>query len=91
MSIIFYFQIYFPALFQEDEKHSHYQKEKGYEMIPLQSLVLEQQGNYYGEDSQGNHFLDDLELDKIERTAVVGKTYSVGRDLRAIFEKRYAP
>ena len=48
-------------------------------MIPLESLVLEKQCHYHGEDGQRNHFLNDFQLYEIERASVVYETDSVRR------------
>ena len=46
----------------------------------MDGLALEYEQDDDGEDGEGDDFLDDLELDEIERTAVLGVTYAVGRD-----------
>ena len=60
-------------------------------MVPLERLSLEHHGHEDCEDRQGNHFLDDLELHKVERTAVLDKADAVGRHLCAVFKKGHTP
>ena len=43
------------------------------------------------EDRERDHFLNDLEFKKRERTAVAFKTETVGRHLKGLFKKRNAP
>ena len=60
-------------------------------MVPLESLSLEHKGDYHSEDSEGNDFLDDLELHQVERTSVVNESDSVGRNLSAVLEECHRP
>ena len=60
-------------------------------MVPLQALALEHYHSYQGKDCKRNHFLDDLELHKIERTSVVDEADSVCWNLGAIFKECHCP
>ena len=60
-------------------------------MVPLDGLALEQEGDDDGEDGQGDHFLDDLELHQVEGTAVALEADPVRRDREAVFEEGDAP
>ena len=60
-------------------------------MIPLEALAFEHEGYHDGEDRQGNHFLDDLELHERERTSVLDESDPVCRHLGAILEEGYDP
>ena len=80
-----------PGLFQEYEENRHYQEKESHEMVPLESLVLEHQGDYEGENRKGDDLLYDLELDKAERSAVLGKPDPVRRNLGAVLEKGDTP
>ena len=60
-------------------------------MIPLDGLSLEQEGDDDGEDGQGDHFLDDFQLQQVEGTAVAHEADPVGGDGEAVLEKGDAP
>jgi len=60
-------------------------------MVPVQLLVLEEEVGNYGKHYQRDALLNNLELNQIERTAVVDKTDTVGRYLAAVLEKGYYP
>ena len=83
----------FPAfvLFQEDEKDGEDEAEECGEMVPLQGLVLEHEGDDDSEDGEGDDFLDDLQLHEGERAAVFDEAYPVGRHLGAVFEEGHSP
>ena len=78
-------------LFQEDEEYGQHQAYEGREVVPVDSLSLEDEHHDDGEDRQGDYFLYHLELQQVERTAVALETYAVGRHGQAIFEEGYAP
>lgn len=60
-------------------------------MIPVKGLSGEEALRHYGEDTQADHFLDDLQLYESERSAVVNETKTVGRHLTAVLEERDSP
>ena len=60
-------------------------------MVPLQGLSFEHDGYHECEDCQRYHFLDDLELHDVERTAVVYEAYLVGGHLGDVFKEGYSP
>ena len=60
-------------------------------MVPLQGFALEEEDYHDGEDRQGDRFLDDLELDQAEGTAVDSGSDPVGRDHQGIFQQGDAP
>ena len=74
-------------LFHEHEVNSQYQADKGGDMVPVESLALEDQNREQGEDGQGDNFLYHLELDEVEGAAVVHETYAVGGHLKRILEE----
>ena len=79
------------GLLQEGEEDGEDQAGEGCEMVPVEGLSLEDEQDDYREDRKGDHFLDDLELDEVERTAVLGVTDAVGRDGEAVLEEGDAP
>ena len=60
-------------------------------MVPTESLCLENGDDNDGEHSQGNGFLYDFQLDKVEGTAIGGRANAVGRDHEGILEQGDAP
>ena len=79
------------GLFQEGEEDGEDDAEEGDDVVPVDGLSLEDEGDDDGEDGQGDDLLDDLELDEVEGTAVLGITYAVGRDREAVLEEGDAP
>ena len=59
-------------------------------MVPGE-LRAESRHREEDEDRERDHFLNDLEFKKRERTAVAFKAETVGRHLKGIFKKRNAP
>ena len=55
-------------------------------MVPLKGLTLEKKGYNQCEDRQGDHFLDYLQLHKVERATVIDETDAVCRNLGAVFK-----
>ena len=76
---------------KEDEENRQHKATEGGQMVPVQGLALEKNGNNQSEDYQGHDLLDDLKLDKAERAAVSRETDTVRRNLGAIFEKSETP
>lgn len=60
-------------------------------MVPMEAFPLEKQYDEDRKDYQGNHFLDDLELNEAERTSVDLRTYPVGRYHETVFQKGNTP
>ena len=57
----------------------------------MQILPLKQDVGNYGKDGETDALLNDLQLHKIERTAIALKSHTVGWHLAAILEECYAP
>lgn len=57
----------------------------------MQILPLKQDVGNYGKDGETDALLNDLQLHKIERSAIALKSHTVGRHLAAILEEGYAP
>ena len=60
-------------------------------MVPVERFALERHRAEADKDHECDHFLDHLQLDQAERSAVVPETDPVGGDLEAIFEKGEEP
>lgn len=60
-------------------------------MVPLELLPLKHQHCYDCEYSEGDYFLDNLQLKDVERSSVVFESYPVCRDHEAVFDKGYTP
>ena len=60
-------------------------------MVPVEILMLEHDVGDDGKDGQGDAFLDDFQLYKVERSAIPLKSHAVGRYLTAVFKKCNAP
>ena len=67
-------------LFQEGEEDGEDEAGKSDEVVPVDGLPFEDEEDDNREDREGNDLLDDLELDEIERTAVLGVADAVGGD-----------
>ena len=78
-------------LFQEGEEDCEDEAGESDEVVPVDGLSLEDEEDDNGEDREGDDFLDDLELDEIERAAVLGVADAVGGDGQAVLEESYAP
>ena len=59
-------------------------------MIPPQ-VCVERDGRKRDEHREGDDLLQDLELHKVERSAVAHEAQAVSRNLQAVLEERYAP
>ena len=79
------------GLFHKHEVNSQYQADEGGDMVPVEGLASEYQYGKGGEYGQGDDFLDYLELDEVEWTAVVHKAYAVGGHLEGVLEEGDAP
>ena len=60
-------------------------------MVPLERLTFEHYSYKHCKDGKGYHFLDDLKLHQIERTAVLYISYSVCRYLSAVLKECHSP
>ena len=60
-------------------------------MVPMELFVLEDKVGDDGEYNQRDALLNDLELDKVERPAIIDKADAVGRHLTAVLKKGYHP
>ena len=71
-------------LLHEHEINRENQTNECRQVIPMQSLALEEDRSKYGKDNQRNHFLNHLQLHKGERTSILYKTDSVGGNLEKV-------
>ena len=78
-------------LFQEDEENGEDETDEGDEMVPLERLSLEYEEDEEAENGQRDHLLDNLELEKVERSPVSGEADAVRRDGQAVLEKGDPP
>ena len=62
---------------------------KGCEMIPMETFALEQHVGNDGKDDERNALLNNLELNKSERSTVAHEAYTIGWHLTAIFKECY--
>ncbi len=60
-------------------------------MVPLDGLALEEEGDDDGENGQGDHFLNHLELNQAEGTAVALETDAVRGNGEAVLKEGEAP
>ena len=73
-------------LFFEGKKHGKDNKDKWKDMVPTEGLCLKHRNHDDGEHGQRNGFLDDFQLNEVERTSVDGWTDAVGRNHEGILE-----
>ena len=78
------------ASFLKGKPHRQNKADEGRNMVPGE-LRAESGHREEDEDRERDHFLDDLEFKKRERTAVAFKAEAVGRHLEGIFKERNAP
>ena len=57
----------------------------------MESLGLEDEYAHYGEDRQGDNFLNHFQLDEAVGAAVSGKADAVGGYHEAVFKQRDSP
>ena len=60
-------------------------------MVPMQMSALEHDVGNNTEYSQRDALLNDLQLDEIERSAVLDEAETISRNLTAVFKKGYHP
>ena len=73
---------------KKDRKHN---EDEGNEVVPSEGLGLEHGDHDDGEHGERDGFLDDFQLDEIERAAVDGRADAVGWNHKRIFEQGDAP
>lgn len=78
-------------LFLEGEEDGENDEEEADEVVPLDGLAFENEGDDEGEDDEGDAFLDDLELHEREGAAGDLGTYAVGGDHETVLEQGHAP
>ena len=79
------------VLFHENEIDCTNDEQEGQNVIPVQVSALKQDVGDDGKDAQRYTFLDDLQLYKIERTAVALEADAVGRNLTTILKESNHP
>lgn len=77
--------------FHKDKIDGSYEAAKSGNVVPMESLALEEHGHDDGEYEQGDDFLNHLELNERERTAVFDEAYAIGGNLANILKEGYAP
>ena len=65
-----YLQIFLGTLLQKSEENGQNQQAESHKVIPVEGLSLEQEVGDDGKYRQRNDFLNDLELQEVERAAV---------------------
>lgn len=60
-------------------------------MVPVELFVLEDEVGNDGEYHEGDAFLDNLQLHKVEGTTIVYEANSVGRNLAAVLKESNHP
>ena len=78
-------------LLQEDEVYGGDKAEEGSKVVPLQGLSFEDQYSKDGEDGDGKHLLDNLQLHQGEWSAVALETDAVAVHLADVFGKGKEP
>ena len=94
MASFLYFQIFLHqchVLFQKNEENRHNQTDERGKMVPLETLSLEHQRDYYRKDCQRYDFLDYFQLHKGEGASVAVESDPVCRYLCAVFEEGDSP
>ena len=78
-------------LFLENQPDRRHKKGSSQQMVPSQRFMLEEEEGESGEDHEGDHLLQHLELHQRERPSVQVAANSIRRDLKHIFEEGNAP
>ena len=78
-------------LLQEDEVHGGDKAEEGSKVVPLQGLSFEDQYGKDGEDGDGQHLLDNLQLHERKGSAVAFEAHPVAVHLADVFGKCKEP
>lgn len=79
------------SLLHKHQIHGGNKQDEGCEMVPMQTLALEQNAGHDSENHERDTLLYHLELNERERAAIALKSDSIGWHLAAIFEEGYAP
>ena len=79
------------SLFHKHEIDGCYEAEECNEVIPMKWLSGKHALSYYREDDKTDNFLYYLQLDEVERTAVVNESDTVGWHLTAVLKEGDAP
>ena len=78
-------------LFFERKKHREYDEHERNDVVPPERLGLEHGDDDGGEYNQGDGFLDDFQLDQVERASVDHRAYTVGGNHEEVLNQRDAP
>ena len=75
----------------ESKKHGEDDEQERNDMVPTEGFGLEHRDDDDSEHRQRNGFLDDFQLNKVERASVLHRTDAVGGDHEGILEQGDAP
>ena len=75
----------------ERKKHGEHDEDEGNEVVPTEGLRLEDRDHDNGEHDKRYGFLDDFQLDKVERAAIDSRANAVGGNHERILEKGNTP
>ena len=75
----------------EGKKHSKDNKDKWKDVVPTEGLCLEHRDDDDSEHRQRNGFLDDFQLNKVERASVLHGSDAIGWNHEGILEQGDAP
>ena len=75
----------------EGKKHSENDKDESDDVVPAESLGLENGNHDDGKHGQRDGFLYDFQLNKVERTSVLHGTDAIGWNHEGIFKQGNAP
>ena len=78
-------------LFFEGKKHGKDNEDEWNDVVPTEGLRLEHRDYDDGEHGERDGFLDDLQLDKVERTTIDCRAYAVGGNHKWILEQGNTP
>ena len=78
-------------LFHEYQVDGTDDEEEGQYVVPMNVLSLKENVGNNSEDTKRDAFLNHLELNEVERSAVPLESHSVSGNLTAILEESYSP
>ena len=78
-------------LFHEYQVDGTDDEEEGQYMVPMNVLSLKENVGNNSEDTERDAFLNHLELNEVERSAVADEAQPVGRHLAAVLQEGNAP
>ena len=78
-------------LFHKHQVDGADDKQEGKDVVPVQMRALEHDVGNDAEHCQRDAFLYDLQLDEVERTAILHKAETVSWNLTTVFKKGYHP